>query len=67
VKNESDLSNSCASLDKIERRHGFPCEMCGAQTFEEAGDKCRGLKWCPGETMSNEVFEKHNKELNGTE
>jgi len=46
----------------IEHRHGFPCTFCGAKTFEEAADLCRGLADCPGDTMSKEVFDTQNAE-----
>jgi hypothetical protein len=46
-----------------DHRHGFPCDLCGAKTFEEAGNLCRGFEGCPGDSMSKEVFEKPNKEI----
>ena len=39
-----------------EHRHGFPCQICGAKNFEDAGNKCRGHFDCPGDRMSKEVF-----------
>lgn len=37
--------------------HNFPCPWCGAKTFEDAGNLCKGIVECPGDTMSKEVFE----------
>jgi len=43
-------------MRRMEHRHGFPCVLCGAKTFEEAGNLCRGYYDCCGDRMSKEVF-----------
>lgn len=43
-------------LTDLEKKHGFPCLNCGATTFDEAGNRCRGYVDCPGDSMSSEVF-----------
>ena len=50
-----------------ERRHGFPCPLCGARDFEDAGNKCRGEYDCPGDRMSKEVFKDESQTQNGEE
>ena len=47
-------------MRKIEHNHGFPCGLCGAKTFEEAGNLCTGEPDCPGDSMSKEIFDPHN-------
>jgi hypothetical protein len=46
-----------------DHRHGFPCDLCGAKTFEESGNLCRGFEGCPGDSMSKKVFEKPNNSV----
>ena len=43
-----------------EQQHGFPCGVCGAKTFDEAADLCRGDYGCPGDTMSKDIFKPQN-------
>lgn len=49
------LQTSDATTEQ-EYSNGFPCGFCGARTFEESGDLCRGAFDCPGDSMSKEVF-----------
>jgi len=43
-----------------DRQHGFPCSVCGAKSFDEAADLCRGDCGCPGDTMSKDIFQPQN-------
>lgn len=52
-------------LRRKERQHGFPCGICGAKTFDEAGDLCRGYYGCPGDDMSKDIFAPQNGKLTG--
>ena len=54
------------SIREKEKQHGFPCGLCGAKTFEEAADKCRGNIDCPGDCMSKDVFsDRHEDSTKG--
>lgn len=52
----AELIRSANEVRSIEHRHGFPCGICGAETFDDAGNLCKGCESCPGVTMSKEVF-----------
>ena len=53
---DAPRSVSRVGTTETERLHGFPCDICGAKNFEEAGNLCRGEGDCPGNRMSHEVF-----------
>jgi len=40
-----------------ERVVGYPCSFCGASSFDDAADKCRGFGDCPGACQSRQVFD----------
>lgn len=56
-KSDEKLVLAERPLTDQEHKHGFPCVFCGAKTFIEAAEKCRGFEFCPGVNMSHEVFE----------
>lgn len=41
---------------ELERKHGFPCDHCGAETFSQSAELCRGGD-CPSDAMGKEVFD----------